>query len=99
MFPCMEGFIRLHLSVFPIHHVIRILKQHSRTWRVPSVTQIARSNHPYRVFISTLLSLRTKDETTLEASKRLFRLADSLQKMLQLSEKQIQKAIYPVGFY
>ena len=49
--------------------------------------------------ISTVLSLRTKDETTAAASRKLFKLADNPSDMLKLSEKEIIKAIYPVGFY
>ena len=68
--------------------------------QLPSVTEIAKNNKdPYRVLISTILSLRTKDEVTLEASIRLFKKADSPNKMLKLSEEVISKLIFPVGFY
>lgn len=49
--------------------------------------------------VSTLLSARTKDETTFEASKRLFKKAPNFRKLNQLSVSEIQKLIYPVGFY
>ena len=54
---------------------------------------------PYKVLISTLLSARTKDEVTLEASKRLFDKAPYFRSLKQLSNETIQKLIYPVGFY
>lgn len=54
---------------------------------------------PYKTLISTLLSSRTKDETTLEASKRLFKAAPSINKLDQLSQLEIRNLIYPVGFY
>lgn len=54
---------------------------------------------PFRVLISTLLSLRTQDKTTIEASKRLFQLATTPKDMLKLKSAQIEKLIYPVGFY
>ncbi|MBG0767770.1 MAG: endonuclease III, partial [Spirochaetaceae bacterium] len=42
----------------------------------PSVSVIAeRENNPFRVLIATIISLRTKDEVTLDASTRLFTLA------------------------
>jgi endonuclease-3 len=66
----------------------------------PSVTLVGkRWKSPYLVLISCLLSLRTKDETTLPASERLFRLADTPERMVQLTIVQIEQAIYPVGFY
>ena len=54
---------------------------------------------PFRVLIACLLSLRTKDETTGPASARLFALADTPRAMLHLTPKQIERAIFPVGFY
>lgn len=54
---------------------------------------------PFRVLIACLLSLRTKDETTGPASARLFALADTPRTMLRLTPKQIERAIFPVGFY
>jgi endonuclease-3 len=66
----------------------------------PSVTQIAREKKdPFKILISTLLSLRTKDEVTMEASRRLFKIADSPHAMANLRVRAIEKAIYPAGFY
>ena len=54
---------------------------------------------PYKTLVSTLLSARTKDEVTLEASRRLFEMAPNLEQLGQLEIKLIEKLIYPVGFY
>jgi endonuclease-3 len=56
-------------------------------------------NNPYKTLISTLLSSRTKDEVTLKASQRLFKLAPNINKLSVLKELEIEKVIYPVGFY
>jgi len=83
-----------------IPKVVAILREEYQKWEMPAVTNTAkRSRDPFRVLISTILSLRTKDETTREASKRLFKLADNPGDMLKLSHKKVEKAIYPVGFY
>jgi endonuclease-3 len=84
-----------------IHAAIRVLKQEVRAWQEPVVGVVAReSGHdPFKVLISCLLSLRTKDRTTSEASARLFALAGDPTSMVHLSAHRIQKAIYPVGFY
>ena len=67
---------------------------------LPSVSQVAITNNdPYCVLVSTLLSLRTKDEVTLAASTRLFRRANNPQDMLALSEDEVAKLIFPCGFY
>src|SRR3989338_9433302 len=62
--------------------ILGILKKEVRQWKEPVVGTFAhRANAPFKILISTVLSLRTKDKTTEEASHRLFRLADSPQKM------------------
>lgn len=67
---------------------------------LPSVSTIAQERHdPYRVLISTIISLRTKDEVTIASSRRLFALADNPGDMLLLSRETMEKAIYPAGFY
>jgi endonuclease-3 len=77
-----------------------ILLREVPTWDVPVVSLIAQeSRDPYRVLISTLLSLRTLDQTTGPAAQRLFALADTPEAMLRLEQQTIERAIYPVGFY
>ena len=67
---------------------------------LPSVSRIARRKRdPFRILISTVLSLRTKDEVTMEASKRLFAIAASPKALARTPVGAIERAIYPVGFY
>ena len=83
-----------------IDKVMSIVREASASWNAPVVTQMASlSRDPYQVLIACLLSLRTKDETTGPAARRLFALADTPMKMLTLTKPQIESAIYPVGFY
>lgn len=83
-----------------LHEAMAILRQAVPTWDVPVVSLMAQEQRdPYRVLIATLLSLRTLDQTTGPASQRLFALADTPARMLQLDQKTIEQAIYPVGFY
>lgn len=79
--------------------IVKILRNATKQFEEPVVEQVARSYKPFRVLVSTMLSLRTKDETTTRASRRLFTKADSVPALLKLKPKQIQKLIYPVGFY
>lgn len=81
--------------------VIRILKKETSQFNLPSVSEISRqfNKNPFLVLISCLLSLRTQDKTTSLASFKLFALARTPLEMLKLEVSQIEKAIYPVGFY
>ena len=84
-----------------IHAAIRIVKREIRQWQEPVVGVVARESDrdPFRILISCLLSLRTKDKTTSEASARLFALAHTPASLLKIPLKKIEQAIYPVGFY
>lgn len=83
-----------------IDAIVRTLKREVTAWNPTAVGEVAReSRDPFRVLISCLLSLRTKDEVTAAASARLFRLADTPEQMLKLREGTIARVIYPVGFY
>jgi len=54
---------------------------------------------PLRILISILISSRTKDGVTEQASKRLFAEADSPEKLIRLGEEKVARLIYPVGFF
>ncbi|OGW13991.1 MAG: endonuclease III [Nitrospirae bacterium RIFCSPLOWO2_02_42_7] len=83
-----------------IHKIIKILKEDVKKWDIPVVSIVAeRTRDPFKVLISCILSLRTKDGTTAQASQRLFSLADNPAEMSELSVKEIERVIYPVGFY
>lgn len=85
---------------FDIDAVMSSLEVAVLAWDTPAVTIISqRDGDPFKVLISCILSLRTKDTTTGEASRRLFSLADTPEKMRHLDLQQIEQAIYPVGFY
>ncbi len=68
---------------------------------LPSVSEIAEDtlNSPFRVLIATVISLRTKDAVTAEASRRLFSRADTPEAIVRLSQDEIERLIYPAGFY
>jgi endonuclease-3 len=67
----------------------------------PSVTTVAEryKKDPWAVLVSTILSLRTKDEVTLKASQALLAQAPDPAAALELGEKEIARLAYPAGFY
>ncbi len=80
--------------------IIRLLERELGKHELPIVSQMAEERRdPFKILISTILSLRTKDEVTAIATERLFALASTPEGMLRLSGEEIMKAIYPVGFY
>lgn len=83
-----------------IDRFVAAIEANYRQWNPPIITFIAnRGATPYEVLVSTLLSLRTKDEVTGEAARRLLDVARTPETMLTLTSKEIEGLIYPVGFY
>jgi endonuclease-3 len=83
-----------------IRKVIHLIEKEVAKWELPMVSSLAEEHSgPFPILISTILSLRTKDEVTAKAAERLLALARTPEEMLKLSEGKIIKAIYPVGFY
>lgn len=67
---------------------------------VPVVDLIAvQTEDPYKVLVATILSARTKDETTAVAADRLFKKAPDIESLAALNIQQLEKLIYPVGFF
>jgi len=88
------------MTGFPFHEMINALKTYLND-EVPVVTRISENENgnPFLVLVSTLLSLRTKDETTDKAMAHLSERAQTPEDILRLSDKELEKIIYPVGFY
>lgn len=80
--------------------IIRAIRRTVAAGQQPSVSLIAASTpDPFRILVSTIISLRTRDEVTKAASERLFARADTPAAIAALSEETIAKLIYPAGFY
>ena len=84
-----------------VHAVMRALARAIDNLSLPAVEKIAEESQedPFEVLISTMLSAQTRDAVTAAASARLFRAARTPRTMAKLTEKQIEKLIYPVSFY
>ena len=84
-----------------VERVMRTLAHKVDGMELPAVEKISQSQQeaPFQILISTLLSARTQDATTLAASTRLFKKAPTAAAVAALTVKQIEKLIYPVGFY
>lgn len=76
----------------------RILETLAATYDLHPMGELCK-NDPYKVLVACVMSLRTKDEVTIPAGERLFKVADTPAKMIRLSPEALEKLIYPVGFY
>ncbi len=79
---------------------LKLIEESIKDVPVPVVDLIAvQTKDPFKVLTATILSARTRDETTAAAAKRLFSRASNAGQLAGLSVKEIEKLIYPVGFF
>jgi len=84
---------------FNIAEVIKKLKKVTKEFRAPSLMLIKKHNDPFMVLISCIISLRTRDDVTENASARIFALAKTSAELVRITNTKIEKAIYPAAFY
>ncbi|MFH0823049.1 MAG: endonuclease III [Pseudomonadota bacterium] len=83
-----------------VHRIVAVLREEASRLGEPIVTEMSRKRRdPFDVLIATILSLRTKDEVTRTAATQLLQRAATPAELLELSEEEISRLIYPVGFY
>ena len=94
------------MTVKDIPAVDRALKREFKAHAAPIIELIEAQTHdPFCVLVGTILSARTKDACTAGAVKRLFNTearrhrAFTAESLERLSQREIEKLIYPVGFY
>ena len=84
---------------FPVTRFVAILRNAYPKWKAPVVTLIAGTrSSAFQILISTVISLRTKDQVTLEATQRLFSRVQTPAEMTELDAAEIEKLIHPAGF-
>lgn len=81
-----------------IDNIVENLKQAEQP-RSEFVQLMEEFKDPYLVLIGCILSLRTNDKTTYPATLRMLELAKTPEEMSKVSQEDLEKAIYPVGFY
>ena len=94
------------MKVSDIPAVDKALKKEFKAHAAPVIELIEAQTHdPFCVLVGTILSARTKDACTAGAVKRLFNAEArrhggfSVETLERLSQREIEKLIYPVGFY
>ncbi|MBN2829840.1 MAG: endonuclease III, partial [Candidatus Cloacimonetes bacterium] len=83
-----------------IDKIYQILGEHFVTYQTPVVDLVEAQTHdPFKILVATILSARTKDETTTAVVRKLFRSVDMATDFRKFSVEEIEQLIFPVGFY
>ena len=59
----------------------------------------AQTGSPFKVLVATILSARTKDETTTQAVRKLFKVVQCPDDLRRVPLGELEKLIHPVGFF
>ncbi|GAB4310857.1 MAG: endonuclease III [Candidatus Sumerlaeia bacterium] len=86
---------------FPIDVVLARIRRAVRRMRRTTLNRFAGepATTPFQILVSCIISLRTKDDVTAAAARRLFARADTPAAMIALGKEQAARLIYPAGFY
>ena len=88
----------MKLSDLPV--VNRRLKRHYEKRKAPIVDLVkAQTADPFKILVATILSARTRDEMTAQVVRRLFKAVETPADLERLTSRQIEKLIFPIGFY
>jgi len=76
------------------------IEKFARKLDVPLVSYFAiKRRSKFSILVSAILSSRTRDQTTGEVMKRFLKKVKNFHDLKNLSLKEIENLIYPVGFY
>jgi endonuclease III len=83
-----------------IRAVYGVLKKEFARFRMPVVDIIElQTKDPFKVLVTTILSARTKDETTTVAARRLFSYVKTAADLDKIPGSRLERLIFPVGFF
>lgn len=85
-----------------IERVLLLIKKSQEGLRKTTLNREAKDQKnftSYQTLVSCILSLRAKDEITEKISSELFKIADTPEKMISLSNEKLEKIIFSSGYY
>jgi len=87
-------------SQVEIDTIVKKLCNYTQTVKTPIIDLVTAQTHdPFKILVGTVLSARTKDETTAKCIERLFAVVNTPNDLVKLTIPQIEELIFPVGFY
>lgn len=81
--------------------IIQLLRNNTKNFALPAADQIIREfgKDPFLILISCLLSLRTRDVTSVKISRQLCAMARTPQELLAITQEKLEELFRPIGFY
>lgn len=83
-----------------IEKIYKILKTSLKEYSIPLQQQKhVKTKKPFYVLVATILSSRTKDQTTARVCDVLFEKVKNINELNKISYGELEKNIYTIGFY
>lgn len=83
-----------------IDKILNTLKKKIKDFDEPAIKKVSQKyRSKFYILIATLLSARTRDETTIKVCNNLFKIIKNNNDLINIDQKKLEKLIYPVGFY
>jgi endonuclease-3 len=83
-----------------VKKVVKILKKEAKKFQNAAITEIGEETHdPFRVLVSCIMSLRTRDTVTYPVAKKLFSIAKTPRQIANMPLRKLEDMIRPVNFY
>lgn len=82
-----------------IKHILTIMRSDPRTRMAPVFLFESTAKNNFQILVSTMLSARTKDSTSIPIVNSLFKRVKTPEDILKLNRKQLEKSLYGIGFY
>lgn len=83
-----------------IDEIFSILEEEVKQYKVPVVDLIkVQTGSTFKILVATIISARTNDRTTAEVSSRLFETIKDPDDFLKYSAAELEKLLFPAGFY
>ena len=79
-----------------ITKIYQLLRKQTKQYTIP-IAEAQKT--PFKTLIATILSARTLDTTTAKVCKELFKKVKSFKNLKNISQKDLEKLIKPIGFY
>lgn len=77
-----------------------LLKREYARQRAPVVEFVhAQTRDPFKVLVATILSARTRDQTTTAVVARLFPVVPDIEALRRIPEDKLARLLHPVGFF
>jgi endonuclease-3 len=82
-----------------IERILQIMQNDPRTRDAPVYLFESAAKNDFQILVSTLLSARTKDSTSIPIVNRLFRHIKTPEDILKISKNSLENSLYGIGFY